>query len=107
MSLPMPQRVPEIGFYYHYKHDPSGEFNNYAYEILGMTRDSETKEYGILYRPLYDNTYMYSASYTVRPLEMFIENVEVNDVTMPRFQEIMDPEIIAKLEHIRSEMYPA
>jgi hypothetical protein len=106
MSLPIPKKIPELGFYYHYKHDPNGDFNNYAYEILGITRDSETKEFGVLYRPLYESTYMYPASYTVRPLEMFMESVRVDSHIVLRFQKIADSEVIAKLEKIRSEMYP-
>lgn len=33
MSLPMPKKVPEIGFYYHYKHDPSNGLQDHAYEL--------------------------------------------------------------------------
>jgi 8-oxo-dGTP pyrophosphatase MutT (NUDIX family) len=36
MPLPMPQRVLEMGFYYHYKHDPEGPVNNYAYEVISV-----------------------------------------------------------------------
>jgi hypothetical protein len=31
--MKIPTLVPEPGFYYHYKHDPNGTVNNYAYEV--------------------------------------------------------------------------
>ena len=34
--MKIPQRVPENGFYYHYKHDPNGPLNDYAYEVVGV-----------------------------------------------------------------------
>lgn len=34
--LKIPKKVPEVGFYYHYKHDPTGSVNNYAYEVVGV-----------------------------------------------------------------------
>lgn len=33
--------TPELGFYYHYKHDPTGAVNNYAYEILNIGHHTE------------------------------------------------------------------
>lgn len=33
--MKIPTQVPERGFYYHYKHDPAGSVDNYAYEVLG------------------------------------------------------------------------
>lgn len=35
------KKIPEKGFYYHYKHDPKGEFNNYAYEVVGLGLHTE------------------------------------------------------------------
>lgn len=116
MSLPMPQRVPEVGFYYHYKHDSSGVVNNYAYEVLGVGFHTEDdarpgEAHFLIYRPLYESS-VYTASkalnipcFDARPLEMWMENVTKEGKTFPRFQKITDPKIIAELEKVRSEMY--
>jgi hypothetical protein len=116
MSLPMPKRVPEQGFYYHYKHDPSGPVNNYAYEVLGVGFHTEDdtrpgEEHFVVYRPLYEAS-VYRASkeldvlcFDNRPLEMWMGEVEKEGVIIPRFKKITDPDIIAELERIRAEMY--
>jgi hypothetical protein len=55
----MKKNIPEPGFYYHYKHDPNGSVNNYAYEVLGIGHHTEDScrpedEYLVVYRPLYE-----------------------------------------------------
>ena len=35
MKIPDKNKLPEIGFYYHYKHDDANGINDYAYQILG------------------------------------------------------------------------
>ena len=116
MSLPMPKRVPEPGFYFHYKHDPSGAVNNYAYEVVGVGFHTEDdtrpgEEHFLIYRPLYEAS-VYKASkelgipcFDARPLEMWIGEVTKEGKTFPRFQKITDSAIIEQLEKIRSEMY--
>ncbi len=42
--LKIPTTIPEKGFYYHYKHDPKGEVNNYAYEVMGVGSHTEEDE---------------------------------------------------------------
>lgn len=98
-------KIPEKGFYYHYKHDPGGELSNYAYEVVGISRNSEDKTYGVLYVPLYENTFLAPADYVVRPLEMFMENVEVDGVSVPRFRKITDPETIKALKDLQHHDY--
>ena len=54
-----PKNVPEKGFYYHYKHDPEGEVNNYAYEVIGVgihtEEDCRPEDSSmVVYRPLYN-----------------------------------------------------
>jgi hypothetical protein len=66
----MTQPVP--GRYRHYK---GGE-----YEVLGIARHSETDERLVVYRPLYNDSGMW-----VRPLAMFLEMVQVDGKTVPRF----------------------
>ncbi len=118
MTLPMPKRVPEIGFYYHYKHDLTGIVNNYAYEILGVGFHTEDdtrprEEHFVIYRPLYEAS-VYKASkelnvpcFDARPLEMWMEDVEWEGKTIPRFRKVTDSSVIAELERVREEMYPA
>jgi hypothetical protein len=116
MSLPIPKHIPKSGFYYHYKHGPSGETNNYAYEVMGVGFHTEDdprpgEEHFVVYRPLY-NAFVYQASknlgvpcFDSRPLEMWTEDVEKGGAKTPRFKHITDPEVIAELEGIRDEMY--
>jgi hypothetical protein len=35
-DVPPPEQCPEPGYYYHYKHDPNGPLNNYAYTSMGL-----------------------------------------------------------------------
>lgn len=116
MSLPIPKKVPEVGFYYHYKHDPSKGLEDHAYEVMGVGFHTEDdarsgEEHFLIYRPLYDQN-VYKASkdlnipcFDARPLEMWMEDVEKDGEIFPRFQKIVDPLIIARLEKIRGEMY--
>ncbi len=98
--------IPEKGFYVHYKHDPSGVKHNYMYEVIGIARDSEEKKYVVLYRPLYESSYMSPADYTARPLEMFLEHIKKDDFgTVPRFRLITDPDLIEELEVVKANMY--
>lgn len=118
MSLPMPKRVPALGFYYHYKHDPNGPINDYAYEVLGLGFHTEDdarpgEEHFLNYRPLYPAS-IYKASkelgipcFDNRPLEMWMGEVTKDGSTFPRYKKIEDPEVIAELKRIRDEMYPA
>ncbi len=116
MSLPIPKRVPEAGFYYHYKHDPSKGVQDYAYEVMGVgfhteddVRDGEALF--LIYRPLY-NASVYLASkdlaipcFDARPLEMWMGDVEKDGKVFPRFTKIIDAEVVEQLEKIKSEMY--
>ncbi len=60
------------GRYRHYK----GNF----YSVIGVATHSETGERLVVYRCLYGDHSMW-----VRPLEMFLEDVEVNGRKIPRF----------------------
>lgn len=106
-----PKAVPENGFYYHYKHDPNGEVNAYAYEVVGVghhTEDDCRPEDAnmVVYRPLYEATvYKMGKLFDLRPLEMWMGNVEKDGKTLPRFSRITDPTVIEKLEEIKRQMY--
>ena len=60
------------GKYQHYK----GPF----YEVLDVARHSETEEEMVVYKTLYGDFSLW-----VRPLEMFIEEVEYKGKNMKRF----------------------
>ena len=70
----------EIGVY---RHNKSGK----QYEVLGVALQTETDEVLVIYKPLWDSEYGLFA----RPYAMFIELVELNGQTMPRFERIEAP----------------
>ncbi|MFA4890461.1 MAG: DUF1653 domain-containing protein [Candidatus Paceibacterota bacterium] len=65
----------KIGKYEHYK--------GKQYEVVGVARHSETLEYLVVYKALYGNNNLW-----VRPLEMFLEEVKIDDKLIPRFRYI-------------------
>ena len=60
----------------HYRHYKGGE-----YKVIGVARHSESLEPMVVYRPLYNDTGLW-----VRPYAMFIGQVEVDGVSLPRFE---------------------
>jgi hypothetical protein len=58
-----------------YRHFKGGE-----YQVEGLATHSETREQMVVYRPLYGEGGLW-----VRPLEMFLETVEREGETHPRF----------------------
>ena len=70
MNQPLTEIKP--GRYRHYK-------GNY-YEVITVARHSETEELMVVYRCLYGDF-----SCWVRPLAMFLEQVTVDGVAVPRF----------------------
>lgn len=71
-----------LGKYKHYK----GDF----YEVLGICRHSETMEEFVLYRSLIVHPDFGNAPYWVRPMKMFLEDVEVDGKKVKRFEFIGD-----------------
>jgi hypothetical protein len=67
-----PLPATPTGLYRHYK---GGE-----YEVVGAARHSETLEFLVVYRPLYNASGLW-----VRPHAMFFGTLEVNGVTVQRF----------------------
>lgn len=63
------------GIYQHYKGN--------KYIALGVAKHSETLEELVIYITLYDNE---QSKIWVRPLKMFMENVEINGQKTPRFK---------------------
>ena len=105
----VPKKVPVKGFYYHYKHDPAGLFNTYAYEVMGVGHHTEEDYNLVIYRPLYEEAFVYrnGKMFDARPLEMFMEEVEKSGKRFLRFTPITDSALIKRLEEQREKMYPA
>ncbi|WP_372883253.1 DUF1653 domain-containing protein [Psychromonas sp.] len=68
----MMKKEIKSGKYRHYK----GNF----YQVEGIATHSESEEKMVVYRPLYGNQSLW-----VRPLDMFIEEVEVDGKKQARF----------------------
>ncbi len=50
--------------------------NLYLYEIIGTARNTESKEEVMVYKPLYPTECMNGVDFVVRPLEMFMSDVD-------------------------------
>ncbi len=107
----LPSKVPDIGFYYHYKHDPKGEVNNYAYEVIGVghhTEDDCRPEDAnmVVYRPLYDSFLFKNGKlFDLRPLDMWMGTVEKDGASISRFTKVTDEATLEKLVEVRKQMY--
>lgn len=58
-------------------------FKGGTYEVTGIAYHSETEEPMVLYKPLYGD--VKAQSFWVRPLQMFLGNVEIDGDFVPRF----------------------
>ena len=65
----------KLGKYKHYK----GNF----YKVLGVAKHSEALEDLVVYECLYDNP---KSKLWVRPLKMFIGDIEIGGKKIPRFE---------------------
>lgn len=77
--------VPCPGRYRHYKGN--------EYEVIGVARHSETEEPLVVYRTLYGEGALW-----VRPLGMFMEDVEVGGRIRPRFEWVAESESVHGLK---------
>ena len=66
-----------LGIYEHYKG------NGKKYRVIGVAKHSETLEDMVGYEELYDNEV---SKLWVRPLEMFVGEVEIGGKKVPRFK---------------------
>lgn len=112
-DVPPPENRPEPGYYYHYKHDPKGPPNNYAYYIYGVGHHTEDDcrpddAFMQVYRPLYESAYAYrnGGMFDLRPLYMFYKPAIVNGAEVPRFTRITDWNVIVQLQALKARMYP-
>ncbi|MES2315266.1 MAG: DUF1653 domain-containing protein [Patescibacteria group bacterium] len=69
----MPSKNPQLGKYRHYK--------GKDYQVIGVAIHTETDEELVVYKKLYDDYGL-----RVRPLAMFMEEVEVGGQKVPRFK---------------------
>ncbi|MCF3648913.1 DUF1653 domain-containing protein [Synoicihabitans lomoniglobus] len=74
-DLPPLPPEPQPGRYQHYKGG--------AYDVIGLARHSETLEPMVVYRALYGEGGLW-----VRPAAMWVETVEIDGRTVPRFKRI-------------------
>jgi hypothetical protein len=70
---------PKTGEIYHHYKSPDKH-----YKIIGIAFHTETEEDMVVYQPLYETEHRLF----VRPLKMFMEEVEVNGEKKPRFVKI-------------------
>lgn len=63
----------EKGIYRHFKGN--------KYQVINIVRHSENQQYMVLYQALYGDHGLW-----VRPLQMFIEEIEVEGQKRPRFE---------------------
>lgn len=68
----------KLGKYEHYK--------GKQYEVVGVARHSETLEELVVYRALYNSEEFGENALWVRPLRMFLEEVEIENKKVPRFK---------------------
>ena len=69
------QKMIKLGKHKHYK--------GKEYEVIGIARHSETLEELVVYKALYQKN---GENLWVRPLKMFLEEVEIEGKKMPRFE---------------------
>ena len=110
---------PEKGFYYHYKHDPQNGIDDCLYEVVGTAFSTESagvhsdnpedffEDEVVIYRPVFSDSLVLKAGrdFWTRPVKMFLENIEKDGVSVPRFTKVTDPDTIEKLGEIRDTMY--
>ncbi len=68
----------ENGKYQHYKGD--------MYEVIDIACNSETLEWYVVYRPVYDD--LEKPCLWIRPYDRFTQNVEQNGMSIPRFKKV-------------------
>lgn len=62
-----------------YQHSKTGNY----YRVIGVAKNSETLEDFVVYETLYENP---KSKLWIRPMEMFLEEVEINGKKVPRFK---------------------
>ncbi len=79
IKLSLEAKSLRLGLYEHYK--------GFKCQVLGVALQSETLEEMVVYKEFNDK---YDGYNWVRPLKMFLESVNVNGQTVPRFKFISE-----------------
>jgi len=69
------------GKYQHYK-------NHKLYEVIGVAFHTETQEEMVIYKALYSDDLFYYGQLWARPKKIFLEAVDYNGSSIPRFKKI-------------------
>ncbi|MFH1187386.1 MAG: DUF1653 domain-containing protein, partial [bacterium] len=69
-----------FGRYRHYK--------GREYEVIGVSKDSETLKDLVIYKALYDSEEFGNNALWTRPVESFLEKVDLDGEEVPRFEYI-------------------
>jgi len=73
---------------------PCGKYQHYRteklYEVIGVARHSETHEEMVIYKALYPCDEFGNNQVWARPKAMFLEQVEHQGQSVPRFQWVND-----------------
>jgi hypothetical protein len=64
-----------------YRHYKGGE-----YQVIDTARHSETEEWVVVYKPCYKDKNCEDLGLWVRPLNMFVEKVQIDGVCQYRFE---------------------
>lgn len=65
-----------------YRHTKSGKH----YTVIGTAAHSETGELSVVYKPEYVHDFEFD--FFIRPVDMFIEQIELDGAMRPRFEHI-------------------
>lgn len=68
----------KVGIYRHYK--------GQLYKVLGVANHSETQEKFVIYQALYDSQDFGANAFWARPVDAFLQRVEVNGKEIARFE---------------------
>lgn len=68
----------KLGKYRHYK--------GKEYEVIGVAKHSETEEGLVIYKAQYESEKYGNGTLWARPVEMFLENVNVDGKEIARFE---------------------
>ena len=66
-----------------------GKYRHYKgkdYEVIGVAKHTETLEDMVVYHALYDSPDFGKDALWVRPLTMFVEDIEIDGTKRPRFE---------------------
>lgn len=78
MDKPKPNQI--------YKHYKSTSDKQMFYQVIGIAKHTETDELMVVYKPLYNSSWLEDAEFATRPLEMFLQNVIVDGKEIARFE---------------------